>query len=62
MTLLQLCHQLAIIGPELEELCIQLVDEKIPEIINGLVNDNLSPEQVCADVIGWCYKPPPSQH
>ena len=48
------------IGPELEQLCIQLMDENLPGIINGLVNDNLSPEHVCADIVGWCYPQPPT--
>merc|ERR1712227_253727 len=55
-----LCSALGAISPDLEALCISLVDANLPDIINGLVGENLSPEGVCTDVVGWCYKPPPT--
>merc|ERR1712227_244299 len=54
-----LCRALGAIASELEQLCDTLVESNLPEIINGLVEDNLSPTEVCAN-IGACYKPPPT--
>merc|ERR1712027_105540 len=54
-----LCDGLGWIGQDLADLCKQLMDDNLPDIINGLVNDNLAPEQICVN-IGWCHTPPPS--
>merc|ERR1712170_129564 len=54
-----LCDGLGWIGQDLADMCKQLIDDNLPDIINGLVNDNLAPEQICAN-IGWCYTPPPT--
>merc|ERR1711951_66169 len=54
-----ICSSLGWIGQDLEALCRQLIEENLPDIIDGLVEDNLSPTEVCSN-IGWCYKPPPS--
>merc|ERR1739838_473111 len=42
----------------MEEMCISLMESELPNIIQGLVEDNLSPAEVCAN-IGACYPPPP---
>lgn len=55
----QLCRALGSIAHELELLCDTLVESNLPDIINGLVNDNLNPSEVCSN-IGACYKPPPT--
>ena len=55
----EICHALGAIDPTLEALCVSLVEAQLPDIINGLVNDNLNPSEVCAS-IGMCYTPPPS--
>ena len=39
-------------------MCNQLFEDYLPDIINGLVNENLNPTEVCAN-IGACYTPPP---
>merc|ERR1712110_1298187 len=54
-----LCRALGAIASELELLCDTLVESNLPDIINGLVEENLSPSEVCAN-IGACYKPPPT--
>merc|ERR1712165_12379 len=54
-----LCRALGSIAHELELLCDTLVESNLPDIINGLVNDNLNPSEVCSN-IGACYKPPPT--
>merc|ERR1712110_672953 len=54
-----LCQALGAIDPTLETLCKSLIEAQLPDIINGLVNDNLNPSEVCAS-IGMCYTPPPS--
>merc|ERR1712117_38686 len=48
-----LCSALGLIDASLETLCKSLVESNLPEIINGLVNDNLNPTQVCQS-IGAC--------
>ena len=55
----QLCRALGAIASELEQLCDTLVESNLPDIIDGLVEENLSPNEVCAN-IGACYKPPPT--
>merc|ERR1712186_322633 len=54
-----LCEALGAIDPTLETLCKSLIEAQLPDIINGLVNDNLNPAEVCAS-IGVCYSPPPT--
>merc|ERR1711931_434351 len=53
-----LCRALGQILSDLEEMCISLMESELPNIIQGLVEDNLSPAEVCAN-IGACYPPPP---
>ena len=52
----QLCEALGAIDPTLETLCISLVEAQLPEIITGLVEDNLNPSEVCT-AIGACEAP-----
>merc|ERR1712110_2258 len=52
----EICHALGAIDPTLETLCISLVEAQLPDIINGLVNDNLNPTEVCT-AIGACEAP-----
>merc|ERR1712048_959752 len=54
-----LCSALGAIDASLEVLCKSLIEAQLPDIINGLVEDNLKPSEVCAS-IGMCYTPPPS--
>ena len=51
-----ICHALGAIDPTLEALCVSLMEAQPPDIINGLVNDNLNPAEVCA-AIGACEAP-----
>ena len=37
-------------------ICDSIIENNLPEIINGLVNDNLNPTEVCQN-IGMCAKP-----
>merc|ERR1712008_29850 len=44
----ELCHALgSLLGAALEEQCNAMMEANIPAIIDGLVNDNLNPEEVC---------------
>merc|ERR1712045_209505 len=52
----EICHALGAIDPTLEALCVSLVEAQLPEIINGLVEDNLNPAEVCS-AIGACEAP-----
>merc|ERR1711953_63824 len=52
----ELCHALGAIDPTLEALCVSLVEAQLPEIISGLVEDNLNPAEVCS-AIGACEAP-----
>merc|ERR1711864_40458 len=48
----QLCE--AILGPILPDLvatCNALVESQLPAIIDGLVNDNLNPQEVCEAIL-----------
>merc|ERR1719213_1450852 len=54
-----LCTALGAIDPTLEVLCKSMIESQLPDIINGLVEENLNPSEVCAS-IGMCYTPPPS--
>merc|ERR1712172_3534 len=50
----ELCHTLGgLLGASIEEQCNALMESQLPAIIDGLVNDNLNPQQVC-DSIGMC--------
>merc|ERR1711982_163303 len=50
----ELCHTLgSLLGASIEEQCNTLMETQLPTIIDGLVNDNLNPQQVC-DSIGMC--------
>merc|ERR1712038_1843036 len=49
----EICHALGAIDPTLETLCVSLVEAQLPDIINGLVEDNLNPAEVCT-AIGAC--------
>ena len=52
----EICHALGAIDSTLETLCVSLVEAQLPEIINGLVEDNLNPIEVCT-AIGACEAP-----
>merc|ERR1719400_832607 len=52
----ELCHALGAIDATLETLCVSLIEAQLPEIINGLVEDNLNPSEVCS-TIGACPAP-----
>merc|ERR1711970_506511 len=50
----ELCHTLgSLLGASIEQQCNTLMETQLPAIIDGLVNDNLNPQQVC-DSIGMC--------
>eukprot|EP00088_Acartia_fossae_P008111 TRINITY_DN13831_c0_g1_i1.p2 TRINITY_DN13831_c0_g1~~TRINITY_DN13831_c0_g1_i1.p2 ORF type:complete len:119 (-),score=48.83 TRINITY_DN13831_c0_g1_i1:58-390(-) len=49
----QLCQAMGAILPDLVSTCNALVEAQLPAIIEGIVNDNLNPQQVCAS-IGAC--------
>merc|ERR1711910_94900 len=47
----ELCHTLgSLLGAALEEQCNALMESQLPAIIDGLVNDNLNPQQVCNSI------------
>merc|ERR1712241_71489 len=54
-----ICSSLGWIGEDIEAICRQLIEENLPNIIDGLVEGDLSPTEVCTS-IGWCYTPPPT--
>merc|ERR1712072_3811 len=43
----QICAALGAILPDLVATCNALVESQLPAIIDGLVNDNLNPQEVC---------------
>merc|ERR1712114_100487 len=49
----QICAALGAILPDLVATCNALVEPQLPAIIDGLVNDNLNPQEVC-NSIGAC--------
>merc|ERR1712215_365214 len=49
----QICAALGAILPDLVATCNALVESQLPAIIDGLVNDNLNPQEVC-NSIGAC--------
>merc|ERR1712112_204546 len=51
----QVCDLLSAIVPE--AICKSLIESQIPAIIDGLVNDNLNPQELCSS-IGACTPPP----
>merc|ERR1711915_998037 len=50
----QLCSALGQIIDGFEATCKFLVESQLPAIIEGLVNDNLKPDQICTDLLGAC--------
>merc|ERR1712058_218380 len=54
-----ICSSLGWIGEDIEAICRQLIEQNLPDIIDGLVEGDLSPTEVCTS-IGWCYTPPPT--
>merc|ERR1712133_71966 len=50
----EICAALGALISGLEETCNFLVQSQLPEIIEGIVNDNLNPTQVCTDIMGAC--------
>merc|ERR1712228_269799 len=46
----QLCKALGTILPDFEAACNALVESQLPAIIDGLVNDNLNPQQICTNI------------
>merc|ERR1712130_211343 len=51
----QVCELLSAIVPE--AICKSLIESRIPAIIDGLVNDNLNPQELCSS-IGACTPSP----
>merc|ERR1712112_539589 len=51
----QVCDLLSAIVPE--AICKSLIESQIPAIIDGLVNDNLNPQDLCSS-IGACTPAP----
>ena len=51
----QVCDLLSAIVPE--AICKSLIESQIPAIIDGLVNDNLNPQELCSS-IGACSDAP----
>merc|ERR1711993_99085 len=51
----QVCDLLSAIVPE--AICKSLIESQIPAIIDGLVNDNLNPQELCSS-IGACTPAP----
>ena len=50
----QICHTLGqIVSPDLEATCNLILGAQLPAIIDGLVNNNLNPQDVC-ESIGAC--------
>merc|ERR1712198_109407 len=48
-----LCAAVGTLLPDLEGTCNLLIESQLPSIIDGLVNDNLNPQEVC-DAITAC--------
>merc|ERR1712002_1256546 len=45
-----LCSALGLILPALEDICISIIEGQLPAIIDGLVEDNLNPQEVCESI------------
>merc|ERR1711970_1454353 len=54
-----LCRALGNILPDLETMCIDLMEAQLPAIIDGLGEENLNPMEVCVNIAA-CYPPPPT--
>ena len=54
LSLVQICSALGAIIDGFEATCNLLVTSQLPAIIEGFVNDNLNPTQVCTDIMGAC--------
>merc|ERR1711910_94583 len=52
----QVCDLLSALVPE--AICKSLIESQIPAIIDGLVSDNLNPQELCSS-IGACSAPAP---
>merc|ERR1719305_1889026 len=50
----QICAAIGALISGFEETCNFLIASQLPAIIEGLVNDNLNPTQLCTDVLGAC--------
>merc|ERR1712058_217313 len=50
----EICHALGQLIAGFEATCNFLIESQLPAIIDGLVEDNLNPTQVCTDVMGAC--------
>merc|ERR1712211_40649 len=50
----KVCHAAGQLVDGLEATCNLLVVAKLPSIIEGLVNDNLNPTEVCTNLIKAC--------
>ena len=50
----QICAALGAIISGFEATCNLLVGSQLPGIIEGFVNDNLDPTQVCTEIMGAC--------
>ena len=51
---IQICAALGNIIDGFEMTCNLLVGSQLPGIIEGFVNDNLDPTQVCTEIMGAC--------
>ena len=50
----EICHLLgSVLGEELEDECNTMIEENLPGIIEGIVNDLMDPMDVCTS-IGTC--------
>eukprot|EP00092_Neocalanus_flemingeri_P074826 GFUD01092590.1.p2 GENE.GFUD01092590.1~~GFUD01092590.1.p2 ORF type:complete len:116 (-),score=41.96 GFUD01092590.1:33-344(-) len=47
----QICSALGAILPDLEATCKALVESQLPAIIEGLVEGNLNPQEVCNSIL-----------
>ena len=47
----QICKALGQILPDLEATCNALVEAQLPSIIDGLVEQNLNPQEVCNSIM-----------
>merc|ERR1719427_1072654 len=52
-----LCTALGAILQDLEDICIDMMETKLPAIIEGLVEDNLDPATVCYNIYACDAKP-----
>merc|ERR1711892_864664 len=52
-----LCTALGNILPDLETMCFDLMEAQLPSIIDGLVEQNLNPAEVCYNIAACSEKP-----